>query len=84
MIMRAWLHRKNKSTWMFEPCKIHRKLVHRTKYGKTYAIFDGMADGKPFWIGQLVEQDGKKYWCTVEKELRAINIEFEGAGRYSF
>jgi hypothetical protein len=82
--MRAWLHRKHKNTWLFEPSQIHGRLVHCTKYGNTYAIFDGMAGGKPFWIGQLVEHGGKKYWCTVEKELRAVSIEFEGAGRYSF
>jgi hypothetical protein len=76
----AWVHRKGKSTWMFQPDPIYGKLAHTTRNGTTYLIMDGLQEGKPFWIGEVT---GKTIF-TVEKYLRAREIEFSNGGRYVF
>ncbi|MBU1621843.1 MAG: hypothetical protein KJ604_20495 [Gammaproteobacteria bacterium] len=81
MTERAWLHRKRKLPWMFEPDKLHGMLVHKTR-ANTYAIIEGHKCGKPFWVGLLTPD--KKAWITVEKHLGAHYIEFEGGGKYIF
>jgi hypothetical protein len=80
LLCRAWLHRRGKSTWMFEPSQYYGELVHITRRGTVYAILAGHKYGKPFWVARLC--DGA--WCTVERELRARSIEFEDAGEYVF
>jgi hypothetical protein len=80
VMQRAWLHRRGKSTWMFEPSQRYGELVHITRNGTVYAILAGHKHGKPFWVARLC--DGA--WCTVERELRARSIEFEDAGDYVF
>ena len=82
---RAWLHRRGKTTWMFEQSDEHELLVHKTARGTKYAIISGPFYGKPFWIGELCESPiGGTYWATCEVKLRARSIEFEGAGVYTF
>jgi hypothetical protein len=76
----AWLHRRGKSTWMFEPNAKYGELVHVTRNGGVYAIIAGHKYGKPFWIGKLINDS----WCTVENHLRSREIEFEDGGRYVF
>jgi hypothetical protein len=85
VMQRAWLHRRRKSTWMFEPSQVYGELVHVTRSGTVYAIMAGHKCGKPFWVARL-KDDGKgsRSWVTVEAELRARSIEFEDAGEYVF
>jgi hypothetical protein len=78
--MTAWLHRRGKPSWMFEPSQRYGELVHITRKGTVYAIFADHKYGKPFWVGRLV--DG--VWITVEDHLSAHSIEFDGAGVYTF
>jgi predicted NUDIX family NTP pyrophosphohydrolase len=83
--MKAWLFRKGKTAWEFEPCPIHRCLVHRTRNGTVYSIRSYIEGGKPFWIGRLgVSIRGGEYWYTCEQTLRAQRIVFEDAGEYVF
>lgn len=85
VMQRAWLHRRGKSTWMFEPSQLYGEFVHKTAKGTVYAIIGGHKHGKPFWVGRLCESaDGRKFWATCEAELRARSIEFEDAGEYVF
>lgn len=84
-MLRAWLHRNGKTTWMFEPSQRYGELVHITSIGTVYAILAGHKYGKPFWVGRLCESaDGSEFWATCEAELRARSIEFENAGEYVF
>ena len=70
---------------MFEPSQRYEELVHETSRGTVYAIFADHKFGKPFWIGRLSDlKDGRKFWETYERELRARSIEFEDAGEYVF
>jgi hypothetical protein len=77
---RAWLHRKGKSTWMFEPCPKYGQLVHKTNRGSVYAIIASHGRGVPFWIGKW--HNG--VWLRCDGHLRARSIEFEDAGKYVF
>lgn len=77
---RAWLHRRGKPTWMFEPSKVFDELVHITAKGTAYAIIADHKRSKPFWVGRLIGTA----WCTCERELRARSIEFESTGEYIF
>lgn len=82
---KAWLHRHQRATWMFEPSQIYGELVHTTSYGRVYAIFADHKYGKPFWVGRLCDSsDGGKVWTTCEIGLRSRSIEFERAGEYLF
>ena len=79
----AWVHRCGKTSWLFEPDSRHNNtLSHTTRNGTTYLIEEGVSAGKPFWIGELTK-DGKIVF-TVEKSLRATEIEFGNGGRYIF
>jgi hypothetical protein len=82
---RAWLHRRQRPTWMFEPSKLYGRLVHKTNKGTVYAIMQGIYIGKPFWVARLsIDGSGRQSWFTVEAELQATSIEFEDAGIYTF
>ena len=83
---RAWLHRRGRPTWMFEPSAKYGLLVHATALGTIYAIIAEPMHCKPFWIGRLCDSiDGQsQFLATCESELRARSIEFEGAGTYTF
>jgi len=76
----AWLHRRGKATWQFEPNAKYGELVHITRSGTVYAIIAGHKQGKPFWVAKLINGA----WCTVELNLRVDEIEFAGGGRYLF
>lgn len=81
----AWLHRGTRPSWKFEPSQRYGELVHITRRGTVYAIKADHKSGKPFWVGRLVDNGaGGKAWVTVEDELRATSIQFEGAGEYFF
>lgn len=80
VLRRAWLHRRGKPTWVFQPSQRYGELIHTTRSGTVYAILAGHKHGKPFWVARLC--DGA--WCTVERELRATSIDFEHAGDYVF
>jgi len=76
----AWLHRKHKSTWLFRPDARYGQLAHTTRAGTVYLIMPGLHSGKPFWVGQVA---GKSVF-TVEREIRAREIEFANGGKYIF
>ena len=76
----AWVHRRQRSTWMFRPDPRLNVLSHTTRKGTTYLIIQGLELGKPFWIGQV----RKDAVFTMERALRAREIEFENGGRYIF
>jgi hypothetical protein len=78
--MTAWLHRRGKPSWMFTPSQQYGELVHITNRGTVYAIFADHQHGKPFWVGRLCGS----VWITVEDQLSAHSIEFDGAGVYTF
>lgn len=80
MTNRAWLHRGAKPPWVFQPSERYGELVHITRAGTVYAILTGHKVGKPFWVARLI----RDAWCTVESELQATSIVFEGAGEYVF
>lgn len=85
VMQRAWLHRRGKSTWMFEPSQLYGELIHKTAKGTVYAIFAAHKRGNPFWVGRLCDSaDGHKFWATCGAKLRARSIEFEDAGEYVF
>jgi hypothetical protein len=71
----AWLHRRQRTTWLFQPDPRYGRLSHTTRAGTTYVIVPGLEDGKPFWIGQVA----KNAVFTVESYLRAREIEFANA-----
>lgn len=75
-----WLHRRDRATWLFTPNQRYRQWVHITRKGTVYAVIPGLKHGKPFWVGRL----SNGIWYTVERELRAREIEFSGGGRYLF
>jgi hypothetical protein len=82
---RAWLHRRQRPTWMFEPNAKYGELIHRTGKGTVYAILADHKHGKPFWVARLhVDEGGRQSWFTVEARLRSRSIEFEDAGTYTF
>ena len=76
----AWVHRRGKPTWLFRPDPVHRALSHKTRSGTVYLIMVGVVIGKPFWIGRVHHN----IVFTVEKEIRARDIEFSNGGRYIF
>jgi hypothetical protein len=76
----AWLHRKHKPTWLFRPDPRYGQLAHTTRAGTVYLIMPGLHSGKPFWIGQVAS----KSVFTVEREIRAREIEFANGGKYIF
>lgn len=76
----AKVHRKGKLPWLFTPSVKYRKLVHITRNGTVYAILSAYEHDKPFWIGRL----SNDAWCTCERELRALSIEFSCGGVYTF
>ena len=78
--MTAWLHRRGKPSWKFVPSQRYGELVHITKKGTVYAIIADHKYGKPFWVGRLCD----RVWITVEDQLSAHSIEFDGAGLYTF
>jgi len=76
----AWVHRRQRSTWVFRPNPRYNAFSHTTRKGTTYLIIQGLELGKPFWIGQV----RKDAVFTMERALRAREIEFENGGRYIF
>lgn len=65
---------------MFCPDPRYRALSHTTRLGRTYLIIPGLQDGKPFWVGKVAGSSV----LTVERYLRAREIEFANGGRYVF
>jgi hypothetical protein len=81
--MKAWLHRRQKSTWVFEWSSEHDAFVHTTSRGTTYLI--KRDHWKPFWVGRISQSpSGARVCYTCENELRATFIDFENGGRYYF
>jgi hypothetical protein len=77
---RAWLHRRNKPTWVFQASKRYGELVHVTRQGTVYRICRGDSVEQPYWVRKLVGGQ----WQPAEREARARAIEFEHGGGYIF
>lgn len=80
-IYKAWLHFKGKAAvWEFVPNPKYNRLIHITRYGNIYGIFQGANLLKPFWIGRFSDN----FWGTIEGKLRVKKIEFGNGGEYIF
>jgi hypothetical protein len=81
--MKAWLHRRQKSIWVFEWSDKYQAFVHTTSRGTMYAILRDQY--KPFWIGRLFpDANDSMSAVKCEDHLRATFIDFENGGRYYF
>lgn len=80
----AILNRYGRPSWRFTFDDHYQRFVHRTNRGSVYALFEDLDIGKPFWVARLCDNGNGKFWVTCEAELRAMSIEFEGAGTYYF
>ena len=79
-VPRAWLHRKGHRSWLFERSERYGDLVHITRNGTIYAIGSRLRYGKPLCVERL--RNGT--WSSVERQLKAVSIEFENGGYYWF
>lgn len=79
-LYKAWLHFNGKmGVWEFTPDKKFGRLIHKTRYGNIYGIFQGDAMA-PFWIARM-ESSGNA-GTPISKKLRMI--EFGHGGEYHF
>lgn len=81
---KAWLHFMGKvRVWEFAWEHEAQAFCHTTRRGNEYRIiFEPPFAFKPIWIGRV--SPGGKHLYTVERQLRASDIEFENGGRWVF